>query len=137
MKKYNVMALLTKPTGMAVVAGIVCVTAVLAGQQPEQYSQTTLVTPSCNGMSDSGSCEYTTYSQQLSRCVNCWFYDCGCACTNAVVNNAVTYKGECVPDYRMPVPPSTNWVFAGYVCGDMKPVSTNAVLTPYCYNPNK
>lgn len=136
MKKYNVMALLTKPTGMAVVAGIVCVTAVLAGQQPEQYSQTTLVTPSCNGMSDSGSCEYTTYQLPLYLCESCWFYNCGCTCTNSMNNTSIVYEGVCAALFRPPEPPSTNWIFVGYECSSMLPKSTNAVLTQYCYNPN-
>lgn len=137
MKKYNVMALLTKPTGMAVVAGIVCVTAVLAGQQPESYSQKTLVAPSCGGINDSGSCVYTTYAEPLYRCVSCWFYNCGCTCTNVVSNSATTYEGVCVPQYHMPVPPSTNWLFLGYECESMKITSSNvATLTTLCYNPN-
>lgn len=138
MKKYNVMALLTKPTGMAVVAGIVCVTAVLAGQQPESYSQKTLVTPSCGGNTDSGSCVYTTYSEKLYRCVNCWFYDCGCTCTNVINNFATTYNGECAPRYSAPVPPSTNWLFLGFECVFMDITSSNVpTLTTYCYKPNK
>lgn len=137
MKKYNVMALLTKPRGLAVVVGVACVTAVLAAeQQPASYFRNKVVEPSCKSLYDSGSCVYTTYQLPLYLCESCWFYNCGCTCTNSMNNTSIVYEGVCAALFRPPEPPSTNWIFVGYECSSMLPKSTNAVLTQYCYNPN-
>lgn len=99
-----------------------------AGQQPAKYPDRTII----DGCDRSyARCTKTT-TPGSGYCGSCYFYDCGCDCTNITVQ-VVTWSGQC-NQWTLGLP---GGVYSKTLneCVNLSPASTNSVAQTLCFKP--
>lgn len=100
-----------------------------AGLQPEKYPDRTTI-DGCDR--NYARCTKTT-TPGSGYCGSCYFYDCGCACTNVTVQ-VVTWSGQC-NQWTLGLGRDASYSKTIIECVNVSPTSTNSVAQTLCFKP--
>lgn len=100
-----------------------------AGQQPEKYPDRT-TTSGCDR--NFAACTKTT-TPGSGYCGSCFFYSCGCACTNITVQ-VITWSGQC-NQWELGLGVVLTYKTTINECVNVSPTSTNSVAQTICFKP--